>query len=337
MHFKYLFCSLLLVSCTLGKPLKMSVKNLQYPPPQKYISPANLQLGDSVAILAPAGLLKGRQKAIESAQNLLKSWGLVPVLGTHLFNKNNHFAGTDAQRFRDFQQALDNPEIKAIWCARGGYGSMRITDNLNFEGFKKSPKWLIGYSDITVLHNKLNNLGYETLHAMMAVNMELDNKSIKNSIASLKAALFGTLPPYKLATNKDNQLGDAKGILVGGNLTLLTAQLGSETQLDTRDKILFIEEIGEYKYHIDRMMQSLKRAGYFEHCAAVIVGDMMDIKSNSPAWGSSTEALIMEVLKPYEFPVAFGIPCGHAPENRALIFGRPIELSVSKSETVISF
>ena len=182
----------------------------------------------------------------------------------------------------------------------------------------------------------MNNLGYETLHAMMAVNME-QNKTIENSIASLKAALFGNLSTYSLASNKANRLGDAKGVLIGGNLTLLTAQLGSVTQLDTRDKILFIEEIGEYKYHIDRMMQSLKRAGYFEHCAGIVVGDMIEIKSNSPAWGSSTEALIMEVLKPYEFPVAFGIPCGHAPENRALIFGRPIELSVSKSETVISF
>lgn len=336
MHFKYLFCSLLLVSCTIGKPLKMSVKNPQYKAPQKYIRPANLQLGDSVAILAPAGLLKGRQQAIESAQDLLKSWGLVPVLGVHLFNQNNHFAGTDAQRFRDFQQALDTPEIRAIWCARGGYGTMRIADNLNFEGFKKSPKWLIGYSDITVLHNKVNNLGYETLHAMMAVNME-QNKTIENSIDSLKAALFGNLSTYSLASNKANRLGDAKGVLIGGNLTLLTAQLGSATQLDTRDKILFIEEIGEYKYHIDRMMQSLKRAGYFEHCAGVVVGDMIEIKSNSPAWGSSTEALIMEVLKNYEFPVAFGIPSGHAPENRALIFGRSIELSVSKSKTVIRF
>ena len=336
MHFKYLFCSLLLVSCTIGKPLKMSVKNPQYKAPQKYIRPANLQLGDSVAILAPAGLLKGRQQAIESAQDLLKSWGLVPVLGVHLFNQNNHFAGTDAQRFRDFQQALDTPEIRAIWCARGGYGTMRIADNLNFEGFKKSPKWLIGYSDITVLHNKVNNLGYETLHAMMAVNME-QNKTIENSIDSLKAALFGNLSTYSLASNKANRLGDAKGVLIGGNLTLLTAQLGSVTQLDTRDKILFIEEIGEYKYHIDRMMQSLKRAGYFEHCAGVVVGDMIEIKSNSPAWGSSTEALIMEVLKNYEFPVAFGIPSGHAPENRALIFGRSIELSVSKSQTVIRF
>ena len=336
MHFKYLFCSLLLVSCNLGKPLKMSVKNPQYKAPQKYIRPANLEFGDSVAILAPAGLLKGRQQAIESAQDLLKSWGLVPVLGVHLFNQNNHFAGTDTQRFRDFQQALDTPEIRAIWCARGGYGTMRIADNLNFEGFKKSPKWLIGYSDITVLHNKVNNLGYETLHAMMAVNME-QNKTIENSIASLKAALFGNLSTYSLASNKANRLGDAKGVLIGGNLTLLTAQLGSVSQLDTRDKILFIEEIGEYKYHIDRMMQSLKRAGYFEHCAGVVVGDMIEIKSNSPAWGSSTEALIMEVLKNYEFPVAFGIPSGHAPENRALIFGRSIELSVSKSQTVLRF
>ena len=208
---------------------------------------------------------------------------------------------------------------------------------LNFEAFKKNPKWLVGYSDVTALHNQLQNLGYETLHAMMPVNMEEDAKSITASITSLKAGLFGTLSKHSIEPNKSNRMGSAKGVLTGGNLTLLTAQLGSKSQLDTRNKILFIEEIGEYKYHIDRMLQSLKRAGYFDHCNGVIVGDMMDIKANSPAWGTGIEELIMNILDPYDFPVAFGIPAGHKPENRALIFGRSIDLNITKSETVIRF
>ena len=337
MHFKSLFYLLLFMSCTYSKSSKITFKTPQNMASKKYIRPAILQVGDTIAIVAPAGILKSRKKTIEAAQMLLKNWGLVPVLGPHLFSESYHFAGTDAQRLKDLQWALDKPDVKAIWCARGGYGSMRIMDELNFETFKKNPKWLVGYSDVTALHNQLQNLGYETIHAMMPVNMEEDAKSITASITSLKAGLFGTLEKHSIEPNKSNRMGSAKGILTGGNLTLLTAQLGSASQLDTRNKILFIEEIGEYKYHIDRMLQSLKRAGYFDHCNGVIVGDMMDIKANSPAWGTGIEELIMNILDPYDFPVAFGVPAGHKPENRALIFGRSIDLNITKSETVIRF
>ena len=337
MHFKSLFYVLLFMSCTYSKSSKITFKTPQTMASKKYIRPATLQVGDTIAIVAPAGILKSRKKAIEAAQMLLKNWGLVPVLGPHLFSESYHFAGTDAQRLKDLQWAFDKPDVKAIWCARGGYGSMRIMDELNFETFKKNPKWLVGYSDVTALHNQLQNLGYETLHAMMPVNMEEDAKSITASITSLKAGLFGTLSKHTIEPNKSNRMGSAKGVLTGGNLTLLTAQLGSASQLDTRNKILFIEEIGEYKYHIDRMLQSLKRAGYFDHCNGIIVGDMMDIKANSPDWGTGIEELIMNILNPYDFPVAFGIPAGHMPENRALIFGRSIDLNITKSETVIRF
>jgi muramoyltetrapeptide carboxypeptidase len=337
MHFKSLFYVLLFMSCTYSKSSKITFKTPQTMASKKYIRPAKLQVGDTIAIVAPAGILKSKKKTIEAAQMLLKNWGLVPVLGPHLFSESYHFAGTDAQRLKDLQWALDKPDVKAIWCARGGYGSMRIMDGLNFETFKKNPKWMVGYSDVTALHNQLQNLGYETLHAMMPVNMEEDAKAITASITSLKAGLFGTLEKHSIEPNKSNRMGSAKGILTGGNLTLLTAQLGSASQLDTRNKILFIEEIGEYKYHIDRMLQSLKRAGYFNHCNGIIVGDMMDIKANSPAWGTGIEELIMNILDPYDFPVAFGIPAGHMHENRALIFGRSIDLNITKSETVIHF
>lgn len=337
MYIKTLIWFVLFTSCTHSKTSTMTA---QTPPPseqKKYIRPAYLKRGDRVAIVAPAGILKGRQAAIENAQVLLKSWGLVPVLGPHLFAQKNHFAGEDAERLSDLQWALDDADIRAIWCARGGYGSTRIIDDLNFEGFQKSPKWLIGYSDITVLHNKLQNLGYESIHGMMAVNMEENRNAIASSMATLKASLFGALTSYSIAPHKLNQKGKTKGVLVGGNLTLLAAQLGSDTALNTKGKILFIEEIGEYKYHIDRMLQSLKRAGYFEHCSAVLVGDMTEIKANTTPWGSNEEQLIVDVLKAYDFPIAFGIPSGHELENRALIFGRNISLNISPSETKINF
>ena len=337
MYIKTLIWLVLFTSCTHSKTSTMTA---QTPPPseqKKCIRPAYLKKGDRVAIVAPAGILKGRQAAIEKAQALLESWGLVSVLGPNLFTQKNHFAGKDAERLSDLQWALNDTDIKAIWCARGGYGSMRIVDDLNFEGFQKSPKWLIGYSDITVLHNKLQALGFESIHAMMAVNMGDDIEQITPSIETLRASLFGTLSSYTIAPHKLNQNGKTKGVLVGGNLTLLTAQLGSTTQLNTEGTILFIEEIGEYKYHIDRMLQSLKRAGYFEHCSGVIVGDMTKIKANTTPWGSSVEQLIIEVLKDYDFPIAFGMPSGHELENRALIFGRNITLNISSSETKINF
>ena len=301
------------------------------------IRPSYLKAGDTVAIVAPAGVLKLDTEVIQKTKILLNSWGLEVVFGEHLETKFRHFSGTDAQRTKDFQNALDNPNIKAIWCARGGYGSLRIIDDLDFKKFKAHPKWVIGYSDVTVLHNALNNMGYESLHAMMCINLTDSSEAIKQSVETLKSALFGRLKNYEIEGHSDNRLGDATGSLVGGNLSLLTAALGSNTQLDTKDKIIFIEEIGEYKYHIDRQFQSLKRAGYFNDSAAVIIGDMSQLKTNNPAWGQSIEALILEALQDTNMPVAFGFPAGHEFENRALYFGRKIQLHVTKSKTRILF
>lgn len=337
MHFKSLLWLVLFASCTHSKTSTMTAQTPPSSPQNTYIKPSLLKEGDHVAIVAPAGIVKDREAAIDKAQNLLKSWGLIPVLGPNLLAHNHHFAGKDPQRLSDLQWALDDSEIKAIWCARGGYGSIRIIDDLNFDGFQKSPKWLIGYSDITVLHNKLQALGYESIHGMMAINMEEDIEKITPSIETLRASLFGTVPTYSVAPHILNRPGKAKGILVGGNLTLLAAQLGSDTALNTQGKIIFIEEIGEYKYHIDRMLQSMKRAGYFDHCSAVVVGDMTNIKVNTTAWGSSVEQLIIEALNDYNFPIAFGIPSGHELENRALIFGRNINLDISPTETKLTF
>jgi len=301
--------------------------------------PAYLTPGDSIAIVAPAGILKNRQATIEKAKKLAESWGLHVVLGKHIYVQNHHFAGTDLQRCQDFQEALDNPNIKAIWAARGGYGSVRILDKLDYTQFLKSPKWIIGYSDITAFHNYIHNLGVETLHAMMATSLQEKPEEIIKTVASFKKALFGEEITYSVKASKYNR-GEVdvkiNGQLIGGNLAILTSMLGSKSQLNTAGKILFIEEIGEYKYAIDRMLQSLKRANYFTNVKAVIVGDMSLIKKNTTKWGSSIEQLILEAI-PADVPVFFNFPAGHEADNRAIIFGRDVQLLVSNKQYSVTF
>ena len=295
---------------------------------EKLIKPPYLQKGDTIAIVAPAGILKNRKATVQKAKKLAESWGLKVVLGKHLYKQNNHFAGTDEDRCQDFQDALDNPNIKAIWAARGGYGSVRILDLLDYSKFIETPKWVVGYSDITAFHNHIHNLGVETIHGMMATSLEQKPEAIIKTIASFKKALFGEELLYTIPASKYNRYKELEiisGQLVGGNLAILTSMLGSNSALKIKDKILFIEEIGEYKYAIDRMLQSLKRAGYFTGVKAVIVGNMSSVKKNTTNWGSTIEQLILEVV-PKEIPVVFNFPAGHEADNRALIFGRTVNL-----------
>ena len=281
------------------------------------IQPPYLKKGDTVAIVAPSGILKSREGEIQMAKDLLQSWGLTPIIGANVFNKADHFAGTDAERCEDLQNAMDNPSVSAIWCARGGYGTVRILDKLDYTQFKQHPKWVIGYSDITALHNQVHNEGFQSIHALMCVSLTKNMEGIEASV--------------------ETRVGDASGPLVGGNLTMLHTMLGSDTSIDTSGKILFIEEIGEYKYHIDRMLQSLKRAGYFDNCRGLIVGDMSKLRKNTTLWGTSIEQLILDALSQYDFPIAFGMPAGHEPDNRALVLGKTIQLQVSKNASSINF
>ncbi|WP_088324508.1 S66 peptidase family protein [Polaribacter tangerinus] len=306
---------------------------------ENFKKPPYLKIGDTIAIVAPAGILKSRKGTILKAKKLAESWGLKVVLGDYLFKQNNHFAGTDAERCKDFQAALDAKNIKAIWAARGGYGSVRILDMLDFSTFKKHPKWIIGYSDITAFHNHIHNLGFESLHAMMPTSLEEDSLQIKNTISSFKKALFGEDLQYTIKKSsfvRALNLTSIEGVLVGGNLAILSSMLGSNGQLNTTDKILFIEEIGEYKYAIDRMLQSLKRANYFNNCKGVIIGDMTAIKKNSTKWGSSIEQLILEAI-PEDVPVFFNFKAGHEAENNALIFGRKILIDIDKDRYIVKF
>lgn len=303
----------------------------------KLVTPPYLKQGDTIAIVAPAGILKNRKETIYRAKELAESWGLKVVLGKHIFNQNSHFAGTDAERAEDFQKALDNPNIKAIWSGRGGYGSVRVLDVLDYSAFLEQPKWIIGYSDVTAFHSHIHNLGIETMHAMMGTSIDDKPELIVETLATFKKAIFGDQLKYTIPSSKYNRKGVAEGQLVGGNLALLSSMLGSRSQTDTNDKIIFIEEIGEYKYSIDRMLQSLKRAGYFDNCAGLIIGDISKIKSNSTKWGSSIEQLVLDVVKGYDFPVLFHFPAGHKEDNRALIFGRNIQLEVSNKNSTVVF
>jgi len=296
------------------------------------IQPPYLQKNDTVAIVSTAR--KITKDEIQPAIDLLKTWGLNVVIGKTIEFENNQFAGTDSQRTSDFQKMLDNPKIKAIWCARGGYGTVRIIDQLDFTTFKKHPKWVIGYSDITVLHNHIHNLGFETLHATMPLDVA---KNTNEALISLKKCLFGKALSYEIETSKENKIGKGTGEFVGGNLSMLYSLLGSETSIDTGNKILFIEDLDEYLYHIDRMFMNLKRNGYFNNLKGLLIGGMTDMHDNAIPFGKNAKEIILDAVSEYNFPVVFDFPAGHLKDNRALVFGRIVELEVTKKNTALSF
>ena len=303
----------------------------------KLIKPKNLKIGDTISIIAPSGVLKDYDEYMDKSISLMESWGLNVVLGSNIYDSYGHFSSSDANRQKDFQNAIDDNKIKAIWCARGGYGAMRIIDKINYDNLLKHPKWVIGYSDITAIHNDIHNLGVESLHGVMSKSLEdisVDDESIKK----LKDIIFGNGElHYVIESNKYNITGEASGKLVGGNLTLLQSLLQSKSSIDTTNKIIFIEEVGEYLYHIDRMLHSLKRADYFSKCSGLIVGDFTDVRKNETKFGKNLYEIINEIVKEYNFPVIYGFPAGHGQKNFPLIFGRNIEINVSKNKSEIRF
>ena len=292
-----------------------------------FTQPDYLQQGDTILIVAPAGIIK-QPEAIQLAKNKFEKLGYNIIIGDRVFNQHYHFAGTDTERLEDMQWALDHPKAKAIWCARGGYGSVRIIDDLDFKTFAKHPKWLIGYSDFTVFHNKLHNLGFQTLHAAMPINFKEPWLAIEESMNTLNTTLKGDLLEYTIPANPLNKTGNCSGVLIGGNLTILENMIGSDSDISTKNKILFIEEIGEYKYHIDRLLRALDRKGYFKECAGLIFGNFTNLKKNSPRFGQSIEELILSIVDKYNIPVLFDFPAGHEDKNIPLIFGKEALLNV---------
>ena len=290
------------------------------------IIPEKLKIGDKIGIVSAAR--KITLEELSPAIKLLGSWGAEIVLGQNLFEENNQFSGTVAQRTADFQSMIDNDTIRAILCARGGYGTVQLIDNINFSSLKKNPKWIIGYSDITVLHSHLNNLGIASLHATMPINF---GNNSNESLQSLKNSLLGRSNRIECKSHVFNCLGKVDAEIVGGNLSILYSLLGSNSDIDTEGKILFIEDVDEYLYHIDRMMMNLKRNGKFAKLKGLIVGGMNDMNDNKTPFGKSAEEIILEYTKEYNYPICFGFPAGHINDNRCIKLGVKSVLKITEN------
>lgn len=296
--------------------------------------PPYLEKGDKIGIVAPAGYMpvEKMQTCIET----LDSWGYTVEMGstTHS-NSLNYFSGTDEQRLNDLQQMMDNPEIKAILCARGGYGTSRIIDDLNFKKFKKHPKWIIGFSDITVLHSHLlSNYKLASLHAPMAAAFN-DGGSDDIYIQSLKNAIEGKPAHYECPSHPFNKTGEAEGVLVGGNLSILAHLIGTPSDVKTKHRILFLEDVGEYMYNIDRMLLQLKRNEKLDKLAGLVIGGFSDIKDTERPFGKNVYEIIYEELAKLDVPICFGFPVSHEKENLALKVGCTYKLSVTAETTIL--
>lgn len=291
-----------------------------------------LKKGDKIAITCPA---KKLPNPMTDSIALLQSWGLEVVLGDTVEASFHQFAGDDDFRAADMQRFIDDDSIKAIIAARGGYGTVRMIDKVDFSRFAQNPKWLIGFSDITLLHTHLfTNYGAQTIHGQMPVNIP---DASKHSIDTLRRALFGEDLSYEFATHDTNKPGEAMGIIVGGNLSLLVASAGSVSDLDYTEKILFIEDVGEYLYSVDRMLRMLDRAGKLKSLSGLVVGGFTDIKDNDIPFGQTVSQIVMDIVKGYNYPVCFDFPAGHIPDNNSLVLGREVGLLVDEKQAKLWF
>lgn len=293
-------------------------------------SPKLLKEKDKVVIIATSKKFTGD---IAPAVKLLEGWGLQVILGDNLFKGDNLLAGTDDERAADLQSALDNKEIKAIFCVRGGYGASRIIDRIDFKKFLKQPKWVVGYSDVTVLHSHIHGLGIQSIHGTMPMLFDRDSAE---SLESLRKALFEGENLYTISSHPLNREGKVKAEIVGGNFSILSTIIGTKSDLDTKGKILFIEEIDEYLYEIDRMTVHLKRAGKLKKLAGLIVGHMTGIKDGEVPFGKNAYEIVADAVKEYNFPVCYGFPAGHERENYSIILGKRTSLQVTAEAVTIS-
>lgn len=295
------------------------------------IPPPFLKPGYCIGIVAPARKITAEE--LTPAISQLQDWRLDVKLGKHIYSADNQFAGTDEERAADMQQMLDDDEVKAIIAARGGYGSVRIIDKLDFTRFKQNPKWIAGFSDVTVFHNHIQtHWGIQTLHSTMSINFSKDTESTE----LLRKALFGELKEYFIHGHPLNRQGHGEGMLCGGNLSLLYALAGTPSDIDTSGKILFLEDLDEYLYHIDRMMMQLKRSGKLANLKGLIIGSFSDMKDNTISFGKTAEQIILDAVKEYNYPVCFGFPAGHGVKNFPLYLGRSYELSVNDTNVLLT-
>lgn len=295
-------------------------------------APPSLQPGDLVYLCAPAKAIE--EHYIIAAELWLASQGLKSERSKHLNGRHHYFSGTTLERLADLQEGLDHPKAKAIWCVRGGYGSIQLLDGIQWAQFIREPKWLIGFSDICVLHHKIQNLGFQSIHGTMALNIEKNSAAALNCLSS---TLFGNQADIELPSNPLNKKGRATGKLIGGNLSILFSMLATPERYDFADAILFIEDLAEHLYHIDRMMHALRKQGALDKINGLIVGGMTDLEDTDIPFGMSVEELVISHFQYRKIPICFDFPAGHIDDNRPLVLGSGIELEIDDSFARLSY
>ncbi|MEI7596950.1 MAG: LD-carboxypeptidase [Bacteroidota bacterium] len=298
--------------------------------------PPFIKKGDKIGVVSTAR--KVNHQELNPCIEIISQMGYMPILGKNIFSEYNQFAGTVEQRLSDLQVMLDDDSIKAILCARGGYGTVQIIDKVDFSIFSNHPKWIAGYSDVTVLHSHINNhLNISTIHSTMPINFPKDN-TINKSVETLFQVLSGNIINYTFPSHLLNIEGEMKGELIGGNLSILYSLTGTASLLSLNNKILFFEDLDEYLYHIDRMLMNLKRSGALKNIKGVLIGGMSEMHDNTVPYGKSAEQIVFDNLKELNIPIAFNFPAGHIEENYAFILGSEVQVNVSKnSNTIFSY
>ncbi len=293
-------------------------------------TPPFLTPGSRIRIVSPAG--KCREEEILPAVGWLKENGFRVETGRHVCGHYFQYSGCDQERLSDLQEAMDDPETRAIICSRGGYGTIRLIDQLDFSRFRRHPKWLVGFSDITILHNRLHLSGYESVHGTMCRSFFPGDGKPSEGLERMMQLLRGEKPAFGIPVSPGNRRGTVSAVLTGGNLSLLYSLIGTPYDLDTAGKILFIEDIGEYLYHIDRMMVSLRLSGKLKFLAGLVVGQFSDVKDNEEPFGKTIEEIILDAVRDFDFPVCFGFPAGHGQPNLPLRLGARYKLKITGKE-----
>ena len=292
------------------------------------IYPSFLKANDKVVILSPSGKIEAQW--VEGLKAVLESYGLVVSVAQHTLCAKGRFAGTDNERIQDLQEAINDAQVKAIFCSRGGYGLARIIDKIDFSALKSAAKWIVGFSDITALHNALSRDGVASIHGIMAKHITLKAEGLDN----LMTMLFGGNVAYEVPAHEFNKVGEAEGELIGGNLSVLYGLRGTPFDLDYKGKILFIEDLGERLYHIDRMMQNLRLGGVFAQISGLVVGQFTDIDEDD-SFSGGVYGVIRDAVKDYDIPVCFNFPAGHVDNNQPLKMGANYKLEVLKDKAIL--
>lgn len=297
------------------------------------MTPSFLQKGDQIRIITPSGAID--PSLIDGAKCTLESWGLNVTEGKFARTAFGRFGGTKEQRISDIQAAFDDPQVKAILCSRGGYGVAQLIDAIDFTKFKQAPKWLIGFSDITILHNAISNIGVASIHGIMAKHLT-ELPAVCEQVVGLKKILFGELPHYQIPTHALNKLGTANGKLVGGNLSVIAGMIGTPFDLDYEGNILFLEEIAEQPYHIDRMLQNLRLSGALAKLKGVVIGQFEGCDED-PQMMQTLPETILDAFMDYDYPICFNFPAGHVDYNLALVMGENVKLEVNNKESRLHY